>query len=124
MPRYDVRVAALALDVPYRWLDTLLARHDIAGVTSEAQGVRRSLTEESLFVLTLVRDLHHHLGLPLGRAVDTAHRLQAAGMLELGTLRLQLSPDRMRGDIARDLTDALERVVPRRRGRPPRRPTA
>lgn len=121
MARYDVRVAALALDVPYRWLDSVLARHNVAGVTAESQGVRRSVADESLTILAIARDLHEQLGLPIARALDAAHRLQADGQLRAGAVSLSIARPALEASLAAAAADAVERVVPRRRGRPPAR---
>lgn len=122
MARYDVRVAALALDVPYQWLDSLLARHHVLGVTAEVQGVRRSLTPDALARLTIARDLHESLGLPIARALEAADRLLASGVLAAGAVTLSVDRHALETAVAHAAAEAVDRVVPRRRGRPPKRP--
>ncbi|MCE2942040.1 MAG: hypothetical protein ACK53A_08520 [Gemmatimonadota bacterium] len=120
MARYDVRLAAVALDVGYQWLDSLLARHPVAGVVAESQGVRRTVTDDALVTLAIVRDLHHDLGLPLGRAVAVAESLQASGAMRAGLVALTVDRSQVVDQLAPRVSEALERIVPRRRGRPPR----
>lgn len=122
MARYDVRLAAVALDVPYRWLDGVLARHRVEGVTSEVQGIRRTVSDEALVTLAIVRDFHAQVGLPIGRAIEIAERMAPEGRLALGVVAVAVDRPAIARALAPQVADALERVVPRRRGRPPTRP--
>lgn len=119
MARYDVRLAAVALDVAYRWLDGVLARHRVEGVTSEVQGIRRTVSDDALVTLAIVRDLHAQAGLPIGRAIEIAERLEPDGRLRLGIVTVAVDRHAVARDLAPQVADAVERVVPRRRGRPP-----
>lgn len=120
MARYDVRLAAVALDVEYHWLDSLLARHSVVGVVAESQGVRRTVTDDALVTLAIVRDLYRELGLPIGRAVAVAESLKESGAVRAGYVALTVDRSRVADRLAPRVAEALERIVPRRRGRPPK----
>jgi hypothetical protein len=121
--RYDVAVAALALDVKAQWLDTLLARHDIVGVTRVTQGVRRTISEEAMVQLAIIRDLHVGGGLPIPAAVAMSQVLSQRGEVTAGVVRWVADLPLLRQQVAAQVADAIERAVPRRRGRPPQRPS-
>jgi hypothetical protein len=123
MPRYDVRTAALALDVPYAWLDVTLARYPVAGVSKSGPGASRSVTEEAVATLRLARDFTEHLKVPIAEAIQVAEALLASptGTVGRGALRLGVDRERLAGDLRQRLEDATWRAVPRRRGRPPAR---
>lgn len=120
MPRYDVALAALALDVEPAWLDVLLARNSIPGVIRETQGVKRTISDDALVQLAIVRDLHLHLGLAVPKAIPVAADLMQHGHHRVGAVQLQLDLPSLRTQLAAAAADAVERVVPRRRGRPPK----
>lgn len=125
MARYDVRLAALVLDVPYPWLDVLLARHDVPGVGRAESGARRTISDDGLLTLAIARDLHHELGLPAPRALRVAATLAATGCASVGVVSLNLDVAALRRQLLQAAADGVERVIPRRRGRPPkRRPAA
>ncbi len=123
MPRYDARVAAAALDVEYRWLDTTLPRLDLDGVAGGGRGRRRTLTDQSILLLLVARELTESLGLPLERAVGLARRLleDPAGSIDAGPVHLTVDLPRCQALLRERLASAVELAVPIRRGRPPRR---
>ena len=45
---YTVGTAALALDVPTKWLDNVLSHHSVPGVVQERQGVSRKVSLEGV----------------------------------------------------------------------------
>lgn len=122
MRAYDPGLAALALDVDPKWLDNTISLHDVPGVVREARGVTRRLSMRALVVLALVRDLQRELGVPIARAVPLARRLLDAPRVPAGPL-LTVAADLSAVErfIAERLAAAVERFVPRRRGRPPRK---
>nr|MCU0623251.1 hypothetical protein [Gemmatimonadaceae bacterium] len=105
---------------PYQWLDSLLARHEVVGVASETQGVRRTVSDEAMVTLAIVRDLTHELGIPTARAIRVAESATSDGRYRAGTVTLHLDRAAVARRLAPHVADAVERVVPRRRGRPPR----
>jgi len=139
---YDIAVAALAIDVPRKWLDNLTAQHSIPGTEHVARGVARRMSMRTLLTAAIVRDLNRGLGVPVARGVEVAASIlgsDPAGLgersglggstdlpvaLELpiaGSLTLAVDVGRLEREIERRLLEAMETVVPRRRGRPPRK---
>lgn len=119
MARYDVAVAALALDVPARWLDSVLARHDVPGVTRSVQGVRRTISDDAMLLLACARDLHLEGRVPVPVALEAAAALVRDGQWRTGTVTWSVALPTLRQELATAIADAIERAVPRRRGRPP-----
>jgi hypothetical protein len=122
MARYDVRVAALALRVEYDWLDTTLAKIEVPGVARGGQGVRRTLTDSAVAILATAIELHDKLGVSLERGVALADALLRVpgGAIHLGSVTVTVDTAQIQRRLLGQLTDAMERVVPVRRGRPPR----
>lgn len=142
---YDIAVAAVALGVERKWLDNLTAQHDIPGTEHVARGVARRLAMRTLVTAAIVRDLNRGLGVPVARAVRIASTvlgergLDAPPLAELAressghagvlpalipigdSAALTIDLGRLERDIERRLLEAMETVVPRRRGRPPRK---
>jgi hypothetical protein len=133
---YNIVVAALALDVDRKWLDNLTSQHSIPGTEHVARGVSRRLTLRALLIAALVRDLNRFLSVPVARAValstDFLDKLdrQAAETpqpdavrdLRVGeNIELRIDVSGIERSIEARLLDAMETVVPRRRGRPPRK---
>jgi hypothetical protein len=141
---YDIAVAALAIGVERKWLDNLTAQHSIPGTEHVARGVARRLSMRTLLTAAIVRDLNRGLGVPVGRGVEVASSIlgaqqsresvasAASGLEELlsaprvvlpiaESLTLAVDVERLEREIERRLLEAMETVVPRRRGRPPRK---
>jgi hypothetical protein len=141
---YDIAVAALALDVDRKWLDNLTSQHTIPGTDHFARGVARRLSMRTLVTAALVRDLSRDLGVPVARGVEVAlgfvnGEKAAAGTSAEGEAairppdgsavvrrigsRITLAIDiaQLEREIEGRLLTAMETVVPRRRGRPPRK---
>ena len=126
MPRaYDVRTVALALDVSVKWVDNLLSHHQLLGVTRSRQGVGRTISDDGLLAIELVR-LLADFGLGVARAVSIVSETLAAR--SLGELRfVDRSGIELTFPIAlverrlRDrMIDALDGVARVPRGRPRR----
>ena len=141
---YDIAVAALAIGVERKWLDNLTAQHSIPGTEHVARGVARRLSMRSLLTAAIVRDLNRGLGVPVGRGVEVASSILGAQQSREGaaiahpgpeellaapravlpiaeSLALTVDVERLEREIERRLLEAMETVVPRRRGRPPRK---
>lgn len=141
---YDIAVAALAIGVERKWLDNLTAQHSVPGTEHVARGVARRLSRRALLTAAIVRDLNRALGVPVGRGVEVAISVlggepspdgtsgaQAGAGAVVSTprvvlpiadsLALAVDVERLERDIERRLLEAMETVVPRRRGRPPRK---
>ena len=135
---YDIAVAAVAIGVQRKWLDNLTAQHSIPGTEHVARGVARRLSMRTLLTAAIVRDLNAGLGVPVARAVEVAG--SALGQDSVGEMErvpgpagsrpavavsesvsLIIDVDQLETEIERRLLVAMETVVPRRRGRPPRK---
>lgn len=121
---YNIAVAALALDVDRKWLDNLIAQHDIAGVERFTRGVSRRLSVRALLAAAIVRDLQGELGVPAGRAVEAAGRVLASSHHRISlspAVSVHLDLPALERSLDQRLVHAMETAVPRRRGRPPGR---
>ena len=141
---YDIAVAALAIGVERKWLDNLTAQHSIPETEHVARGVARRLSMRALLTAAIVRDLNRGLGVPVGRGVELASSILGAQQSREGvaiaesgpggllsaprvvlpiaeSLTLAVDVERLEREIERRLLEAMETMVPRRRGRPPRK---
>lgn len=110
--------------MPVKWIDNLLAAHDLPGIRRESRGVQRRVSDEGMLTLEIIRLLTHELGMPLRTAaplaVDAvrqhddgwARAVVASGVTLLFPVRA--IQERLR----RRTLDVLEEEVPVRRGRP------
>lgn len=122
MRSYDVATAALALQVDRKWLDNLIAHHDVVGVERFARGVSRRLSMRALVAAAIARDLQRELAVPAARAVEIATRALAHHHPDLPlapALSLRIDHAALEREIAHHLVHAMETAAPRRRGRPP-----
>ncbi len=117
---YTIATAALALEIPLKWLDNLLSHHEIAGVRQERQGIARRLTIEGLLVLGVIIRLNKELGIPLARTVEIAERIATASGQYTSpdgvNIRLNLNDFQTR--LLERLESAVEVAPAPRRGRP------
>ena len=121
MPRaYTVATAALALDVPYKWVDNILSHHAVPGVEQQRQGVTRKLSIDGLLVLALTTFLIQELGAPAPKAIGIAEALlRNEGRYQSPRgLSLILDLSAFQIDLLERLEDAVEMAPVPRRGRP------
>jgi hypothetical protein len=143
---YDIAVAALAIEVERKWLDNLTSQHTIPGTEHFARGVARRLSMRTLVTAAIVRDLNRELSVPVSRGVELAVEMLrdqpgAPGTLGDGgpnaspasvqaarvesrvgsSITVTVDVAALEREIERRLLDAMETMVPRRRGRPPRK---
>lgn len=121
MPRsYTVVTAALALDVPPKWVDNMLSHHTVPGVAQQRQGVTRKLSVDGLLVLALTAFLIQELGAPVPKVIGIAEvLLQNEGRYRSPrglSVILDLSAFRTR--LLERLENAVEIAPVPRRGRP------
>ena len=121
MRTYDVATIANSLSCPNKWVDNVLSRHTLPGVIRARQGISRQVSFEGLVHLALVQALVSEMALPLDRAVRLAVALCATGGRTAGTgwCELRVDLDRLRGNLALALRDAVETTARPKRGRPP-----
>jgi len=123
MPRsYHVAAASVALGCEPKWLDNILSRYRVHGVTRERQGIARQVSADALLRLAVARALVHDLAVPIPQAIALGHQLADAPtgdcVLPSG-LVLRVDVTRVRREIDRRLLESAELSVPPRRGRPP-----
>jgi len=120
---HHIAAAALAVRSSRKWIDNILARHDIPGVEREHRGVTRRIGLEALRHLAIVRLLAEELSIPLGKAVSLAARIRSSntGTVSLAPgLSIHVDLPRLYRDVERRTREAAEAVAVPRRGRPPR----
>lgn len=124
MRGYDLRVAALAIRAPAKWLDNLLSQHRVVEVTRARRGVARKISHASLVHLALTRELHLSLGMAVRDALELSRVLLATtdkAELTSGHLRISLDRSALERTLDARLREVLESAPAPRRGRPPQR---
>ena len=122
MPRaYTVATAALALDVPIKWVDNILSHNKLVGIRQQRQGIARHLGIEGLVVLALTAILIDQLGLPTTRAIFVATEIiKGSGRYMVGQrLSIEIDLTSFQADLLEKLERAVEIAPVPRRGRPP-----
>lgn len=121
MRLYSVALASLALGVPVKWTDNLIAHHHIPDVRSKARGVARGVSWAGLVRIALIRELHLTLGCGVRDAVALSARLLDAADGVVAVSRwMTLGFDRrtLETDLRQRLAEAMESAPRPRRGRP------
>ncbi len=127
MRLYSVAVASLAIEAPAKWIDNLIAHHQIPDVRSRTRGVARGVSWAGLVRIALIRELHVALGCGVREAVALADHLLRAptGQMMVGRWStLGFERRALEEDLQRRLAEALESAPRPRRGRPARRTVA
>src|SRR5688572_10468581 len=120
---YSVAAVAFAIAAEQKWVDNLIARHDVQGVARRGRGVELRVSGLGLLTIAATRRLVTDLGVPVAVALPLAGRLVAdpEGSTRVGgALALRLDRHALERDLAVRLVEAAEAIAPRRRGRPPR----
>ena len=110
-----------------KWIDNLLSHFDIPGVERTQRGSPRRITPRGIYHIALARQINLELNTTLRTAVALAESLMRADGAEFPVFQeLALRFDRRAFEIAIDarIADAVESIVPARRGRPPVRNSA
>ena len=121
MPRaYTVATAALALEVPAKWVDNILSHYTVPGVDQKS-GSRPKLSIDGLLVLALTTFLIQELGAPAAKAIGIAEvLLRNEGHYESPRgLSLILDLSAFQTSLLERLENAVEIAPVPRRGRPP-----
>lgn len=121
---YHLDIAAYVADADRKWVDNLLSHFDVPGVEAAKQGVARRISTSGVHHIALTRQLSADAGFSLEQSVALASALLTtdANHVELSdTLSLHIDRARFRRDADDRLAEAVEAVVPARRGRPPSR---
>jgi hypothetical protein len=115
--------AALALGIAKKDLDNILSRYSVRGYERGRQGVARRLSLASIEQVALAIDLNRDYSIPVPTALLLAEEALSSreGVVTSpgGHLALHADLKRVRHDLYAKLTEAIEHVIPPRRGRPP-----
>jgi hypothetical protein len=119
---YTVAAAALALEVPVKWLDNALSHFRVAGVRQERQGVSRRLSIEALLRLAVADILSNELQIPLARALTISDEIvsRAGRFTSASGIQLALELPSFLASLLDRLERAVEIAPIPRRGRPPK----
>ncbi len=121
---YHVDIARYASGAPAKWIDNLLSRFDVPGTSGGRQGIARRMSTLGVYHIVLIWRLARDLNLPMTDAVSVAAGLLAANTASLAVsdrIALRLDRDAFGRDVDQSIAEAVETVVPARRGRPPKR---
>lgn len=124
MRLYSIAVAALAIQVPLKWLDNAISQNTLPELGSARRGVARRITHSALLHLALTRELHVGLGMSVRDAIELARKLLAHdGEADAWRGPVHIICDRLALERTLDerLRAALESAPTPRRGRPPLR---
>jgi hypothetical protein len=124
---YSAIAVALATGVQRKWLDNLLSRYQLSGVTRSRQGVERRITAGALLTIEAIRILNLELGISVERAVAVAgasvNQLASNQQMIYATpsgLELTFPVVEIERRLRERMMAALESMAHSPRGRPPR----
>ena len=121
---YHIDIAGYAANAHRKWVDNLLSHFDVPGVERGRRGSARRVTQAGLYHIALVRVIAQELGVPLKTSVMLATTLMRTESPELpvfGTLALRFDRELFQREVDARVAEAVEAIVPARRGRPPAR---
>jgi len=117
--------AAFALGIPRKDLDNILSRYAVRGIERKQQGLARRISLASIEQVAVAIDLARDFSIPMPTALLLAEEALASreGIIQSpgGHLALHIDLERIRRSLQAKLTEAIEYVIPPRRGRPPLR---
>lgn len=122
MRAYTVATVAITLGVAPKWLDNVLSRYPVRGVSKGRQGISRKLEPHAVVTLHLANELIRTLSLPLGEAISLAEKIGQAGegasIRLFGTALLTVDMAKVAGEVSDRLALAVEVTPTPKRGRP------
>lgn len=117
--------AAFVLGIHKKDLDNILSRHALRGFERGIRGLSRRISMESIEQVAVAIDLARDFSIPIPAALALSDRVMRSreGVITSpdGHLALHADLDRIRRELHGRLSEAIERVIPPRRGRPPRK---
>ena len=117
--------AAFALGIAKKDLDNILSRYAIRGYERGRQGVARRLSMASIEQVALAIDLSRDYSIPIPTGLLLAEEALSSreGVIAApgGHLAIHVDLVRIRKALHAKLTEAIENVIPPKRGRPPAR---
>ncbi len=121
---YHVDIAGYAAQVDRKWVDNVLSHFQLPGVEQGRRGSARRVTQAGVYHIALVRMIAQELGVPLKTSVALATALMRNDAPEVhiaGSLTLRFDRERFQHRVDERVAEAVEAIVPARRGRPPAR---
>lgn len=121
MRTYHVDIAGYASAAERKWIDNLLSQFDIPGVERTRRGSARRITPNGIYHIALARYIAIELRTTVRAAVELAESLMRAPEAEVEVFRgLSVRFDRHAFQVAIDarISEAVEAIVPAKRGRP------
>lgn len=122
MRSYHIDIARHVTDAERKWIDNLLSHFDIPGVERSRRGSPRRITATGIYHIALARHIVLELSTTLKAATALAEALLRSNELHLPVFEgLSFRFDRHAFESAVDarIAEAVEMIVPARRGRPP-----
>lgn len=117
--------AAFSLGIAKKDLDNILSRYPVRGFERGRQGVARRLSLASIEQIAIAIDLAREYSIPIPTGLLLAEEALSSreGVIAApsGHLAIHADLDRIRRDLQVKLTEAIEHVIPPKRGRPPKR---
>lgn len=114
--------AAFVLGIPKKDLDNILSRHAVRGFERGTRGLARRVSLASIEQVAVAIDLARDFSIPIPAALALADQtlLSREGIVTSpdGHLAIHADLDRIRRELHGRLSDAIEHVIPPRRGRP------
>jgi hypothetical protein len=122
---YTVATAALALQMPAKWVDNALSHNKVPGVHQHRQGIARRLTVDGLLILALASTLVRELGAPLAVALQIAqHLMHNDGHYDVTAgVRIEVDLKNLKTNLLARLESAVEIAPIPKRGRPAKNKT-
>jgi hypothetical protein len=120
---YHIDIAQYAADVDRKWVDNLLSQFDIAGVDRRERGVSRRISTAAIYHIVLARQLTQGLRIGVPAAVALAGQLLSGSVRDSSLppgLSYHFDRSVFEAEVDRRIAEAVESVMPARRGRPPR----
>lgn len=114
--------AAFVLGIPKKDLDNILSRHRVHGFERGTRGLARRISLASIEQVAIAIDLARDFSIPIPFALTLAEQTLASreGVVTSpgGHLAIHADLDRIRRELLERLSEAIEHVIPPRRGRP------
>lgn len=116
---------AFVLDIPKKDLDNILSRYSVRGFERGTRGLARRISLASIEQVAVAIDLMRDFSIPIPAALALADQVLSSreGVVTSpdGHLAIHADLNRIRRELHARLSQAIEFVIPPRRGRPPAR---
>jgi hypothetical protein len=120
---YHIDIAQYVADVDRKWVDNLLSQFNLPGVDRTERGVSRKISTDAIYHIVLARQLTQVLGIGVSAAVGLAGQLLSRSLRDSSFppgLSFRFDRGVFEAAVDRRIAEAVESVMPARRGRPPR----